>query len=302
MDASARLRITLYLFIPPVLWAGNSVVGRFASDFIGPFSLSFFRWLIASVLLFLFAAKPLYSHRKLVQKNWKSLVVLGVLGTGVFNTLLYLGLNTTSASNAGIIMATLPVIIILLNYFSGMERASGTQILGMVISLSGVAWVITHGKLSHLLQLDFNSGDLTILFAISTWALYSVLLKSLRPPDLPTLPFLLIQFLIGLVFIFPFYIYEQSLGSVIVWNKQSWLILAYVGIFPSLIAFFFWQQGVALGGANIAGFFYPLITPFTAVFAYVFLGELLDEAQIIGAALVIGGVMLALGRALKRRD
>ena len=301
MDANSRLKIILYLVIPPVLWAGNSVVGRFASDFIGPFSLSFFRWLIASMLLFLFAAKPLYLHRKLVLKNWKRLIVLGVLGTGVFNTLLYLGLNSTSASNAGIILATLPVIIMLLNYFAGMERASGIQILGMIVSLGGVIWVITHGKLSHLIQFEFNSGDLTILFAISTWALYSVLLKPLRPSDLPTLPFLLIQFLIGVVFIFPFFVYEQSLGSVIIWNKQSWLILAYVGLFPSLIAFFFWQQGVALGGTNIAGFFYPLITPITAAFAYVFLDESFDKTQIIGAALVIGGVMLALSSSLKTR-
>lgn len=299
MNHHSHLKIILYLTIPPILWAGNSVIGRFASDFIGPFSLSFYRWVIASCLLLLFAARPLYRHRHIVLENWKALLILGVLSTGIFNTLLYLGLNTTSANNSGIILATLPVMIILLNYLSGMERASGVQITGMLISFSGVIWAISRGELIHLLQFKLNPGDLIILAAISSWALYSVLLKSLRPIGLPTLPFLLIQFLVGVAFILPFYLYEQSQGSTMIWGPQTWMILAYVGVFPSLFAFFFWQQGVAMGGANTAGFFYPLITVFTASFAWFFLGETLSSAQVTGGVLVIGGVILALSNSLR---
>ncbi len=124
MATTPGLKTIIYLLIPPVLWAGNSVVGKFATEFIGPFSLSFYRWLIASALLLIVAARPLYQSRALLLHNWRSLVVLGVLGTGVFNTLLYLGLNNTSANNSGIILATLPIIIILLNYFIGLARSS----------------------------------------------------------------------------------------------------------------------------------------------------------------------------------
>ncbi len=287
--------------VPPILWAGNSVVGKFASDFIGPFSLSFYRWLIASGLLLIVAARPLYLSRSILLNNWWRLAILGMLSTGLFNTLLYLGLNNTSASNSGIIQATLPIIIILLNYFMGMERSSVTQVAGMIISLTGVVWVITQGELIRLLQFKLNPGDITILLAVFCWALYSVLLRKLRPTDLPTLPFLAIQFLVGLVFIFPFFAYEQNQGSLMLWNTQTWMVLAYVSIFPSLIAFFFWQQGVAMGGANIAGFISPLITVFTAILAYTFLGESLNNAQITGAILVISGVILALSNSLKRK-
>lgn len=287
--------------IPPILWAGNAVAGKFASDFIGPFSLSFYRWLIASALLLIIAAKPLYLSRSILLKNWKALAILGILGTGMFNTLLYLGLNSTSASNTGIIQATLPIMIILLNYFMGMERTNATQVVGMIISLTGVVWVITQGELMRLLQFKLNPGDLIILLAVFTWALYSVLLKKLRPVDLPTLPFLAIQFLVGLAFIFPFFVYEQSQGSSILWNRQTLLVLAYVAIFPSLIAFFFWQQGVAMGGANIAGFISPLITVFTAALAYIFLNESLNSAQITGAILVISGVILALSNSFRAK-
>jgi drug/metabolite transporter (DMT)-like permease len=162
-------------------------------------------------------------------------------------------------------------------------------------------WVITQGELIRLLQFKLNPGDLIILVAVFTWALYSVLLKKLRPADLPTLPFLAIQFLVGLVFIFPFFAYEQSQSVSIIWNKQTLLILAYVAIFPSLIAFFFWQQGVAMGGANIAGFISPLITVFTAALAYFFLHESLSNAQITGAILVISGVILALSNSFRAK-
>jgi drug/metabolite transporter (DMT)-like permease len=301
MNANSQLKIVIYLMIPPILWAGNAVIGKFASDFIGPFSLSFYRWLLASGLLLIIAAKPLYLSRSVLLKNWKSLAILGILGTGIFNTLLYLGLNSTSASNAGIVLATLPIMIILLNYFMGFERTSTIQIIGMIISLTGVVWVITQGELIRLLQFKLNPGDLIILVAVFTWALYSVLLKKLRPADLPTLPFLAIQFLVGLVFIFPFFAYEQSQSVSIIWNKQTLLILAYVAIFPSLIAFFFWQQGVAMGGANIAGFISPLITVFTAALAYFFLHESLSNAQITGAILVISGVILALSNSFRAK-
>jgi drug/metabolite transporter (DMT)-like permease len=172
---------------------------------------------------------------------------------------------------------------------------------GLVISLAGVVWVITQGEPGRLLQFNLNPGDLIILAAVTCWALYSVLLKKLRPTGLSALPFLAVQFLIGLVFIFPFYAYEQAQLSPLVWGIETWMILAYVGLFPSLIAYFYWQQGIAMGGANIAGFIYPLISVFTVVIAYVFLGESLNSAQFVGAILVITGVILALSNSLSLR-
>lgn len=302
MPNSPALRTVVYLLIPPVLWAGNSVVGRYAVDYIGPFSLSFYRWLIASVILLAFSALPLWACRRRILSSWWQLTVLGVLGIGVFNTLLYLGLTTTSANNSGIILTTLPIMIILLNFSLGLEKVRPVQLLGLLCSLAGVIWVITGGDTQRLLQLELNLGDLIILAGVLSWALYSVLLRKLRPADIDPLPFLAIQFLIGLVFILPFYLYELQAVETPPWETNTWLILAYVGIFPSLIAFYFWQQGVAMGGANIAGFIYPTICVFTALLAWLFIDEALNSAQIRGAGLVVAGIILALSNSFKIRS
>jgi len=290
----ASLKTTLFLLAAIILWAGNSVIGKFATELIGPFSLSFYRWLIASIIICVFAAKPLFAARRQIKSHIGPLIILGIVGTGLFNTLLYLGLYHTSAINSGIILAILPIIISTLNYTFKIERTNSSQIFGLILSAMGVVWVITHGDLNQLLTMKINSGDLIILAAVFSWGLYSVLLRILRPKKIDSLAFLAVQFLIGLVFILPFYLYEILYGEATLWQAQTFLVLGYVGLFPSLIAYFCWQQGIARGGANRAGFLYPLITVFTALFAFIFLGETLVFTQIIGALLIFSGVALSL--------
>ena len=281
------------MIIPPVLWAGNNIVGKSANDFIGPFSLAFYRWLIASGIILIFAAKPLYESRALLLRHCKILILLGVCGTGLFNTLLYLGLTITSANNSSIILSSLPVAIIGLNYLIGQERASGKQMLGLIIALLGVAWVIGKGDLGRIINMDTNPGDLIIVGSVLSWALYSVLLKNWRPPELASLPFLAIQFLIGTLFVLPFFLYEQATHAPILWGKETYLMIAYVVVFPSLFAYYFWQQGVAMGGANLAGLMTPTISLFTALFSYLFLHETLNSVQLVGASLIVMGVLIA---------
>lgn len=287
------LKVFIYLIIPPILWAGNNVVGKLAGEFIGPFSLSFYRWLIASALILIIAAKPLYEARTILREHYRVLSLFGILGIGSFNTLLYLGLTQTSANSSAIILAGMPIAIIGLSFLLGQERATFSQITGLILSLIGVAWVISEGKLTQLLALNFNTGDLFVFAALVVWALYSVLLRNRRPPNIKALPLLAIQILIGTAFIFPFYLYETANHAPIIWQKETFFMLAYVGVFPSLIAYYFWQQGIALGGANLAGLITPSISLFTAIFAYLFLHETLSSNQLIGALLIIVGVLIA---------
>lgn len=295
------LKVFILLIIPPIIWAGNNIVGKLAVGQIGPFSLSFFRWLIASILILLIAAKPLYESRVVIRKNFPVLVLLSILGTGLYNTFLYLGLTQTNANNAAIMLATMPLAIIGFSFVLGQERATLKQLIGLLVALIGVVWVIGDGNISQLLKLNINRGDLLVLCSVASWASYSVLLKKWRPATLGSLPMLAIQILIGTVFIFPFYLYELASQPPTQWNKEIFLMLAYVSIFPSLVAFYCWQQGVALGGANIAGLLYPSISLFTAIFVYFILHETLNSEQLIGAALIITGVMIAFISSLKKR-
>jgi drug/metabolite transporter (DMT)-like permease len=296
-----QLKVFIYLIIPPILWAGNTVVGKAAGEFIGPFSLSFFRWLIASSLILLIAAKPLYDARALLRKHYLVLLVLGITGTTLFNSFLYLGLTKTSANNAAIVLAMMPAAIISLNFLLKEERATVKQMLGLLVSLLGVLWVISKGELRRLLELEFNHGDLIVLCGVVSWALYSVVLKKWRPPELGILPLLAAQILIGTVFVFPLYLFEVTNHAPVHWQKETFMMLAYVAVFPSLVAYYFWQQGIAMGGANIAGLISPSITLFTAFFAYLFLHETLSTQQLIGAFIIIAGVSIAiLGSAQKR--
>lgn len=295
------LKVLILLIIPLILWAGNNIAGKLAVGDIGPFSLSFFRWLIASSIILLFAAKPLYNARAIIGENLLKLTILGVTGTGLFNTLLYLGLTRTSTNNSAIMLAMMPLAIIGLSYLIGQERSSAKQLIGLLIALSGVIWVITDGNINNILALQINPGDLIALCAVISWASYSVLLKKWRPAALASLPLLAIQILIGTVFVFPFYLYELSSQAPTQWNKDTFLILAYVSIFPSLIAYYCWQQGIALGGANIAGLLSPLISVFTAIFAYFILHETLSQKQFVGASLIIVGVMIAFISSVKNR-
>lgn len=293
MVAHSRFKVLLILITALFFWAGNTVIGKYATPYIGPISLSFYRWLVASIILLVFAAKPLFKARHLLREHWLALVILGVIGTGMYNTLLYLGLTYTSAINSGIVLATLPMMIIGLNFLLGYERINRLQLTGLFVSVTGVIWVIIEGDTDKLLNFDFNLGDILVLIAVASWALYSVLLRKLRPVDLGTLPFLAVQFLVGLLFILPFYLLELSRGSPTDWQVETYSILLYVGIFPSIIAYYLWQQGIAMGGANMAGLISPLISILTASIAYVVLGETLKQPQLLGALLVISGVFIS---------
>ena len=293
MNPPSKLKIFLFLIIPPITWAGNAVVGKFANDLIGPFSLSFYRWSIASILILMIAAKPLYQARKAIAEHLGILIVFGVLGTCLFNTFLYWGLTYTSANNSAIILASMPIAIIGLSFALGMEKTNALQLLGLLISILGVLWVITSGKPQQISNLNLNPGDLIVLAAVVVWAMYSVFLKKWRPKNIDVLPFLAIQMLIGTLFILPFYLYELTTHAPFIWQAETLWVLAYVGVFPSLIAYYFWQQGIAMGGANIAGLFIPFISLFTALFAYLFIGETLNTAQLSGAGMIILGVILA---------
>lgn len=273
-----------------LFWAGNSVIGRAARDLVPPVGLAFWRWTLAFVLLIGFAWPHVKRDRAALLAAWPWVLALGILGVGGFNTLLYSGLQYTTALNALLMQSAQPPLILLMAFLLFRERTGPLQILGVLISLVGVLVIVARGDIDVLIHLQLNPGDAIILGAMLLWVLYSVLLR-FRPQVHP-LSFLAVTFGIAVLFILPFYIVELAAGRRIVPAPASFATIAYVGIFPSLLAYAFFNRGVELIGPGRAGVFLNLMPVFGALLAILLLGERFTPAHAVGVGLIGAGLLL----------
>jgi drug/metabolite transporter (DMT)-like permease len=279
------------LTITALFWAGNSIVGRAARDLVPPAALSFWRWTIALALLLPLAWPHLRRDWPVLRKNWPVMAILGALGIGAFNTLLYTGLQTTTALNSMLIQSAQPALILMVGALVMRDRTSARQIAGVVVSLVGVFIIIGRGDPALLLALQLNGGDAIIAFAVLLWALYSVLLR--RRPLVHPLSFLAASIMVGLIVIIPVYAHELWSGRLIVPGMGSALAIAYVSIFPSFLAYLFFNRGVELIGSAATGQYMNVMPLMGAGLAMLFLGERLHLFHIIGLALIVVGIVVA---------
>ena len=284
----------LLLTLTALFWAGNSVIGRAARDFVPPVALAFWRWFIAFLLIMIVAAPYLKRDRARLIAKWPAVLALGLLGVAAFNTLLYSGLQFTTALNAVLIQSAQPPLILLAAFLLFGDRAGAAQIAGVLLSLAGVLVIVAGGDLDRLVQLRFNPGDALILVAALLWVIYSVLLRF--RPEVHPLSFLAVTFAIGWLAILPLYVAELAAGRHIVVAPESFAALAYVAIFPSLLAYAAFNRGVELLGAGRAGIFLNLMPVFGALLAVGLLGERLTLAHAIGMALIGAGILLTRNR------
>lgn len=280
----------LLLTFTALFWAGNSVVGRAARDLVPPVALAFWRWFIAFLLIMIVAGPHLKRDGAVLIAKWPAVLVLGIIGVGAFNTLLYSGLQYTTALNALLMQSAQPPLILLTAFLLFRDRAGAGQIAGVLLSLAGVLVIVSGGDLDVLMHLRLNPGDALILVAVLLWVIYSVLLR-FRPQVHP-LSFLAITFSIGWIVILPFYVAELAAGRRIVAAPASAAALAYVAIFPSLLAYGFFNRGVELIGPGRAGIFLNLMPVFGALLAVGLLGERFTPAHGAGIALIAVGILL----------
>ena len=289
----SRLYNNAYLLVllAILFWAGNFVMGRGVADTIPAMILSCLRWLLASLLLLPFA----WPHLK---KDWPEIrgripyfFLLGLLSGAAFNALTYLGLHTTTATNAFVINAALPIFIILLNFMMHGTALSLKQALSVVISLIGVLLIICKGDLSALINLRFTFGDLMVTLAMISWAIYTALLPG--RPNIHSLSFAALTFITATIILVPFTIIEYSLGYKAEINLTSIGALLYVGIFPGLLAYIFYNRGVELIGGNMTGILLYLMTPIGALLSILFLDEIPQAYHYIGFALILTGVLIS---------
>ncbi len=279
------------LTITALFWAGNSIVGRAARDVVPPAALSFWRWTIALALLLPLAWPHLKRDWPMLRANWPMVVLLGALAIGAFNTMLYTGLQSTTALNSMLIQSALPALVLIGGALVMGDRTSARQVAGVVISLAGVLAIIARGDPALLWAMQLNIGDAIIGAAVLLWALYSVLLR--RRPVVHPLSFLAASIVVGIAVIAPVYAHELWSGRLIVPGMESALAIAYVSIFPSFLAYLFFNRGVELIGSAATGQYMNVMPLMGAGLAMLFLGERLHLFHIAGLALIVVGIVVA---------
>ncbi|WP_020561002.1 DMT family transporter [Thiofilum flexile] len=288
-----RVSPYLLLILTTLFWAGNFNLARAVSTQVPPMSLSYWRWTIAALLLLPFVWKHLIATWNIFKKNWLLVSALALLGVTGFNSLVYLGLQTTTAINGVLMQSVCPIFIIILATFLLGERATGLQWLGIITSLLGVVIILVRGDIQVLKTLSFTYGDLILLVAVLSWALYTVLLRKL-PAALKGLPILGYTIVLGSMMILPLYLYETyALNHPMPITWVSMGSIAYVAIFPSLLAYWFWNYATAKLGAGRTGQFTHLIPVFGLTIATLLLGERLYSFHWLGGALVALGLVLS---------
>lgn len=282
------------LVLTVLFWSGNFIFGRLVSNSIEPMQLSFFRWFFVLIILLPYILMQYKNLIKVFKKEYFVLFILGALGISGFNTFLYYGLQTTTATNALLINSSTPIFIIIFSAIIFKISITKIQLFGVFLSTIGVIYLILKGEINHILELKFTVGDLWIIAACIDWALYSVLLKY-KPKDLNSLEFFSITTILGtfilyIVFIFQGYSFEFSFLE----NKEVLYSMIYIIIFPSILSFYFWNKATLEVGANKAGQFAHLMPIFGAGLAYVFLDEVMQTYHVVGIMLIAIGIYLSI--------
>ena len=283
----------LILILTTIFWSGNFIVGKAASMYqIPPFSLNFYRWFFAGLILLPFTYQELIKKKKYIINNLGFFIVLGITSITIFNSIVYYSLYYTQVISGILMISTIPVWIIFISSILKIEKTNIYQIIGVILSLTGVIFIITKADLNLIKNLDFNKGDLSMVIAMFSWAIYSALLKS-KKYEISQVSLLEVVIICGLFFLIPIYFIEMNMGNLIILGKPFYLILAYVVIFPGLASFFFWIKGISIIGANRAGIFLHLMPIMGAIMAMLIFDERFMFYHILGAIFIIAGITLS---------
>ena len=283
----------ILLVLTTIFWSGNFIVGKAATIYeIPPFSLNFFRWLFAGIILLPFTFKEIFLKKNYIKANIGLFIILGITSITVFNSIVYYSLYFTQVITGVLMISTIPVWIILISSLLKIEKTNIYQIFGILLSLIGVVAIITKSDLEVIKGLEFNKGDLSIIVAMFSWAIFSTLLKK-KKLKVSQITLLQVIIIFGLIFLTPIYIIELLLENYIILEKPFFLTLAYVVIFPGLLSFLFWIKGISVIGANRSGIFLHLMPIFGSLFAIIIFNEKIMFYHLIGAMFIIFGIRIS---------
>ena len=283
----------IFLILATLFWSGNFIVGKAASLFeIPPFTLNFYRWTFAWLILAPFTLKEILQKKSYILENIKLILILGITSITVFNSIVYYSLNFTQVISGVLMISTIPVMIIFFSWIFNIEKTNFYQILGVIFSLLGVVVIVTKADLIKLINLNFNKGDLWMVVAMLSWAMYSALLKK-KKFELSNISLLQTIITAGLILLFPAYIIEMLLDHRVNINLPFILTLSYVVLFPGLASFFFWIKGISIIGSNRSGIFLHLMPIFSTIMAILIFNEEFMNFHLIGAILIVTGIVLS---------
>lgn len=275
-----------------MIFALNYIVGRWAVGDTPPYMMGFVRWEVGMLLLLPFAWPHLRRDHAFIGRNWKLLCLAGFLmpfmGAGVS----YVAMIHTGAINAGVIVTSMPVMMVLLSWLILRERFTGGVWLGIAIAIAGVLYIVSRGDLASLLNLSFNIGDLILVGCNLGLAGYGIAIKKL-PEGIHPLSLLTAVCAVGALCHAPFVAYEMALGDYAVLGTKTFVTLGFVAVFPSVVAILIWNIAIGRIGPSRSAFYMYLTPVFAAVFAIPLLGESIGVYHVVGAGLIVIGVTLA---------
>tara|TARA_B100000579_G_C22766688_1_gene821833 strand:- start:77 stop:967 length:891 start_codon:yes stop_codon:yes gene_type:complete len=281
------------LILATLFWSGNFIIGKFATLFeIPPLTLNFLRWVSVWIILIPFTYKEILQKLPNIKKNIFLIGFMGIITISTFNSVVYFALNFTQVINAVLMLAAIPAVVMVLSSAMNIEKTNFYQLIGLLLSIIGIATIISNADFQKVISLNFNKGDLWMLVCVLSWALYSTLLKKHK---LQLSQFSLIQLMVtvGIFFLIPQFLYEKSLGLDVNVNKAFILILSYVVLFPAIAAYYCWQKAIEIIGPNRSSMFIQLMPLFSAALAILIFKEKFESYHFIGAIFIVTGIYLS---------
>jgi len=276
-----------------VIWSGNFVIARGISHRIGPVSLAFYRWGLATILLAPFAWKKTIADKKAILARPGYLFFASLTGIVLFNTLVYVAGHHTTAINLALIGTTSsPIFATIMAVIFLKDRPGVFRIAGMFVCISGIILLISRGSLETLMAFHFSEGDLWVMGGAMAFAIYNVMVRK-KPANISTLPFLFVIFAAGTVMLFPAFLLEHRSSAPVVWDTSLLVTIVYLGLGNSIISFLCWNLAIEKIGTGRTVLFGNLIPVFSILEAVLFLGEKMTSLHIISGLIVISGLVLA---------
>jgi len=285
----------ILLLLATLFWSGNNIVARVTVQEVPPFSLTFWRVALALLVLTPFALPGVIRQWDVVKEHWKMVTFLGLLGVPIFNLFLNSAVQFTTAVNASLINGATPVLTVLLGWILYREGFGWRTVIGMIVAFAGITVIVVQGDLGVLRAFSFNPGDLLMLPAILSWAFYTLALRH-KPKGLDGLPFLMMMMVVSMPVLAVFYALDLTAGRTFTLTTNNAVAIGYIALFPALLAFAFWNRGIAAVGAARGVQLQYLMPVWGALGGVVFLSEPFERYHWFGIALILVGVLLATRR------
>ncbi|MEO6254761.1 MAG: DMT family transporter [Ferruginibacter sp.] len=297
-SSTALLKKNIYIgvglaVLATLLWSVNFIIAKGITRSINPISLSFYRWLIASIVIMPFAIKQFISQWRAVQTAWQYLFWASLTGVAFFNTFVYIGAHYTSAINLALIGTTSsPIMSVAFARIFLKEKIGPLKFAGMILCAIGVLFLLSKGSFQNLLHLHFGTGDLWVLLAAFSFAVYNTLVKK-KPATISPVNFLFTSFSLGTMMMLPFFLYELNHSAPVEWSGHVIFSVLYLGIIASVICFLIWNMAIDKLGAGRTALFGNLIPVFSSIEAAFILQEDFTWIHITSMSIVFAGILLA---------